>query len=200
MMEWCSKVNYLIGTQNLTQSDISDAVASSCDFHIREGVVETFGILLEKGIPIIILSAAGVGNVIDEVVRQCIAKPDGTKGSPWPNVRVLSNTMIFDADGNFSEFSEPLVHMYNKSLQDAPDDIRQILAGRDVGVLCGDSLGDLTMAHGHTTTDLLKFGFLNENVDERMGKYIGTRGREAFDRIILNDGDWSPILDLFKRL
>lgn len=197
MVEWYAKVNFLLAAQNLTRDDVVYAVANCLDFRIRQGVEEAFGILLEKGIPIIIVSA-GLGNVIEEVVRQRIAKPGGQYGEEWPNVRVLSNTMIWDEDGQFSEFSEPLIHMYNKSLQDAPPELKEMIEGRHVGILCGDGLGDLTMAHGHDTTDVLKFGFLNEKVEDRMPKYIAPDG---FDRVVLNDGDWGTVLaDILRKL
>jgi len=196
MMEWYAKVNVLLGSQGLAKADVVAAVAGCHDFRIREGVEKAFQILHEKNIPVIIVSA-GLGNVIEEVVRQRIAKPGGVKGEEWHNVRVLSNTMIWDKEGNFSEFSEPLIHMYNKSLQDAPDDLKKMIEGRKVGILCGDGLGDLTMAHGHESTEVLKFGFLNEKIDDRMPKYIG---KEGFDRIILNDGDWGAVLEVLEKL
>merc|ERR1719498_906677 len=119
MVEWYAKVNFLLSTQNITRDDIITAVQECHDLRIRSGVEEVFGICLQKGIPIIICSA-GLGNVIEEVIRQRIAKPDGTLGQTWDNVRVLSNTMLFDSEGEYCEFSDPLIHMYNKSLEDAP--------------------------------------------------------------------------------
>merc|ERR1712232_1550477 len=104
----------------------------------------------------------------------------------------MGNNMLWDKDGQFVDFSDPLIHMSNKSLQDAPIDVRHMLDGRDIGILCGYGLGDLTMAHGVESTDILKFGFLNEKVEDRLPKYISPDG---FDRVILNDGDWETILD-----
>lgn len=197
MIEWYEKVNFLLAAQNLDRGDVVDAVASCHDFRIRQGVEEAFGLLHERGIPVIIVSA-GLGNVIEEVVRQRIAKPGGVVGEAWSNVRVLSNTMLWDEDGLFVEFSEPLIHMYNKSLQDAPPALKEMIKGRSVGILAGDGLGDLTMAHGHDTTDVLKFGFLNEKVEDRLPNYIAPGG---FDRIVLNDGDWGTVLsDIIRKL
>jgi len=119
-------------------------------------------------------------------------------GETWNNVRVLSNTMIWDENGDFCKFSDPLIHMYNKTLQDAPADLKKMIEGRNVCILCGDGLGDLTMAHGHETTDVLKFGFLNEKIHDRMPKYIAPDG---FDSVILNDGDWSTVLaDVLRKI
>jgi 5'-nucleotidase len=196
MVEWYAKVNYLLGMQNLNRSDVVAAVAACTDFCIRDGVEEAFGILASKGIPIIIVSA-GLGNVIEEVVRQRIARPGDAKGQTWENVRVLSNTMLWDDNGEFMEFSDPLIHMYNKSLQDAPDGIKAMIKGRKSGILCGDGLGDLTMADGSEATTILKYGFLNERIEERLPKYIS---KQAFDRVILNDGAWDPVLDLLRKL
>jgi len=124
MVEWYAKVNYLLSTQDLTRDDVAEAVARCHDFQLRAGVEEVFSILAKKDIPVIIISA-GLGNVIEEVIRQRIAQTNGTLGESWPNVRVLSNTMLWDEDGTFVEFSEPQIHMYNKSLQDAPCDVKK---------------------------------------------------------------------------
>jgi 5'-nucleotidase len=196
MVEWYTKVNSLLASQKLTRDDVVSAVANCQNFAIRPGIVEAFQLAHRRGIPIIVVSA-GLGNIIEEVIRQRISKPLGTSGEAWPNVRVLSNTLQWDERGNFAGFSEPLIHMYNKSLQDAPAEIRQLLDGRHVGILTGDGTGDLTMAHGHDATDILKFGFLNEKVEERLPKYTGC---DAYDRVILNDGSFEPVLDLLRRL
>lgn len=196
MVEWYTKVNELLAAQKLTRDDVVSAVANCKDFAIRDGVVKAFQLALQKGIPIIVVSA-GLGNIIEEVIRQRIPMPDGTTGKVWPNVRVLSNTLQWDEHGEFAGFSEPLIHMYNKSLQDAPSEIRRMIDGRHVGILTGDGIGDLTMAHGHNATEVLKFGFLNEKVEDRMPKYIGCDG---YDRIVLNDGTFQPVLNFIRRL
>jgi 5'-nucleotidase len=191
MVEWYTKVNFLLAAQELNRDDVVSAVAGCRNFRIRAGVTEAFQRLAAKNIPVIILSA-GLGNVIEEVVRQRIPKNDGVYGETWPNVKVLSNTMLWDDEGEFMEFSMPLIHMFNKSLEDAPDDIKSMIEGRDKCILCGDGLGDLTMDHGSDATDTLRFGFLNEKIEQRLPKYIEPN---AFDRIILNDGDWSTVLE-----
>merc|ERR1719210_2928596 len=116
---------------------------------------------------------------------------------PWPNVRVLSNTLQWDSDGCHVGFSEPLIHMYNKSLQDAPAPLKDMIKNRHVGVLCGDSIGDLTMTSGHETTMVMKFGFLNEKVEERLPNYMNPGG---YDHLILNDGSYESVLDIVRRI
>jgi len=79
---------------------------------------------------------------------------------------------------------------------DAPHEYRDLICGRHVGLLTGDSTGDLPMAHGQDTTDVLKVGFLNEK-QERLPKYIGF---VCYDRAILNDQDFEPLLELLRVL
>jgi len=195
--EWYTHTNDCLASQSISCDDMVEAVAGCKKFRIREGVKEAFQILHDKGVPVIFISA-GVGNVIEEVTRQCIAETSGRLSDVWPNVKILSNNMLWDQNGEFEDFSTPLIHMFNKSLQDAPLDLRQMLKGRDIGILCGDGLGDLTMAHGVETTDVLKFGFLNDKIQERLPKYTAPGG---FDKVILNDGTWEAVLsDVLHKL
>lgn len=194
--EWYSMVNALLAAQNITRDDVSAAVAGCKRFCLRSGVQEVFGIANRRRIPIVILSA-GLGNVIEEVILQKIWTPQGKKGDDWPNVRVLSNTLQWDENGNHTGFSEPLIHMYNKSLQDAPGDLRKLIEGRHVGILCGDAVNDVHMAQGHETSELLKVGFLNEKAEQRLPNYIGPGG---YDRVVLYDGTYEPVLEVLRRL
>jgi 5'-nucleotidase len=196
MVEWYKLVNQLLAAQDLTRDDVETAVRGCTDFRLRNGVEELFQIAHRNGIPVIVVSA-GLGNVIEEVIRQCIRKPSGEVGTPWENVRVLSNTLLWNAEGRFKGHSEPLIHMFNKSLQDAPTSLKHMIAGRHVGLLCGDGLGDLTMADGHDTTTVLRVGFLNEKIDERLEQYCA---ENAYDRVVLNDGTYEPVLEVLRQL
>mmetsp|Transcript_34491 Transcript_34491/g.78726 ORF Transcript_34491/g.78726 Transcript_34491/m.78726 type:complete len:883 (+) Transcript_34491:54-2702(+) len=196
MVEWYSLVNHLLENQRLEPDDVRTAVADCKDFMLRRGVEDLIRTASTKGIPIIIISA-GLGNIIEEVVEQRVWPATGLTGNPWDSMRVLSNNLQWDADGNHTGFSEPLIHMYNKSLQDAPPDVLLLLEGRDKVILCGDGTGDLTMANGLQTSDVLKIGFLNEKISERLPKYIGPNG---YDRVILNDGTFEPVLEIVKNL
>jgi len=195
MVEWYSLVNALLEAQGILESDVAKAVAECKDFRLRSGVGELLRFAHSAGIPVIVLSA-GLGNIIDEVLKQCIHKPSGAVGEAWENVRVFSNTMQWDKGGR-ARFSEPILHPYCKSLKDAPGDIHELIKGRHVAVLAGDSTGDLTMADGVETSEILKVGFLNERVDERLGKYTSEGG---FDRVVLNDGGFDPLLDVLRKM
>mmetsp|Transcript_17684 Transcript_17684/g.39765 ORF Transcript_17684/g.39765 Transcript_17684/m.39765 type:complete len:321 (+) Transcript_17684:59-1021(+) len=194
MIEWYLKVNQLLEAQNFTVDDVHNAVAECKAFSLRRGVEDLLRLAITKNIPVIIVSA-GLGNIIQEVVEQRIWPATGLEGSPWQKMRVLSNTLMWDKNGNHTGFSKPLVHVYNKSLKDAPRDVMLLLRGRDKVVVCGDSTGDLTMADGLNASDVVKFGFLSEKIEERFPQY-----KEGFDRVILNDGTFQPVIELFERL
>jgi len=196
MEEWYSLCNELLGQQGITADDVEKAVESCAHFRLRPGVEELFQLAYCAGIPVVILSA-GVGNVIEEVVRQRIRKPSGETGKAWENVRVLSNTLIWDDGGKFQRFSEPIMHPFNKSMKDAPQELHDFIKGRSTCILAGDGLGDLTMAHGLETSCVLTMGFLNERIDERLAKYTAS---DAFDRVVLNDCSFEPFLDVIRAL
>lgn len=195
MVDWYSMVNALLEGQELTPDDIVSAVAQCNDFSFRSGVEELFQFAHTHGIPIIILSA-GLGNIIEEVVKQCFHKPCGKTGESWENVRVFSNNLLWSGDGS-AQFSQPILHPFNKSLCDATADLCEFIRGRHVGILAGDGLSNLTMAIGHETTEVLKLGFLNERMDERLAKYTGD---DAYDRVVLNDGGFEPILEVLRNM
>ena len=59
----------------------------------------------------------------------------------------------------------------------------QELQGRHNVVLIGDSLGDLRMADGvDNPAHVLKIGFLNVNLEQRMADYM-----DKFDIVLLDD-------------
>ena len=93
---------------------------------------------------------------------------------------VVSNRMIWK-DGVHAGFTEPLIHMYNKSQ-------KSVGAALENAVLVGDSLGDSTMADGAAAGPdvVLKIGYLNApspSADAR-AKYA-----RAFDVVVRNDDD-----------
>merc|ERR1712190_432874 len=96
---------------------------------------------------------------------------------------VISNRLHFGESGRLVGFSEPLMHMFNKTAAFLPDDARRLVQECSHCLLLGDSVGDVTMADG-LSVEMLKIGFLNEKVDERLAQY-----RKLFDIVVLNDAD-----------
>uniref|UniRef100_A0A2P2ILD9 5'-nucleotidase n=1 Tax=Rhizophora mucronata TaxID=61149 RepID=A0A2P2ILD9_RHIMU len=137
MEEWWGKTHNLLIEGGLAYDAIIDSVANSA-IAFREGVVELFEFLEERGIPVLIFSA-GLADIIEEV----------SHGSPvvvtnqwylnltslvfyflfflhyqvlrqkmhrsFKNVKIVSNRMVFDNDGRLVSFKGKLIHSLNKN-------------------------------------------------------------------------------------
>uniref|UniRef100_A0A8C7KE54 5'-nucleotidase, cytosolic IIIB n=1 Tax=Oncorhynchus kisutch TaxID=8019 RepID=A0A8C7KE54_ONCKI len=86
MVEWWTKAHTLLVQQRIRKDLLQDVVKES-DAMLREGYQLFFDHLQEHSIPLLIFSA-GLGDVLEEVIRQA--------GVFHPNVKVFSNYMDFD--------------------------------------------------------------------------------------------------------
>ncbi|XP_039895000.1 7-methylguanosine phosphate-specific 5'-nucleotidase-like isoform X5 [Simochromis diagramma] len=174
MVEWWTKVHELLIQQKIRKDMLARAVKESSAM-LREGYKVFFDHLAEHQVPLLILSA-GVGDVLEEVIRQ--------NHVFHPNVHIISNYMDFDHTGVLQAFKGQLIHTFNKregALSHAAG-LRE-LQGRPNVLLLGDSLGDLTMADGVSEPqNVLTVGFLNDQVEERKESYIN-----SFDIVLVKD-------------
>ncbi|XP_030396824.1 7-methylguanosine phosphate-specific 5'-nucleotidase isoform X1 [Gopherus evgoodei] len=174
MVEWWTKAHNLLLEQKILKSDIAKIVRDS-EVMLRDGANTFFDQLHQHNIPLFIFSA-GVGDVLEEVLRQAEVF--------HPNINVVANYMDFDDKGVLRRFKEPLIHTYNKNntVLEKTEHF-QLLSSRTNIILLGDSLGDLSMADGVPNVEnVLTVGFLNDKVDERRGKY-----RDAYDIVLEKD-------------
>ncbi|CAI5789965.1 7-methylguanosine phosphate-specific 5' [Podarcis lilfordi] len=174
MIEWWTKAHDLLAQQKIKKSDIAQVVKES-DVMLRDGFNILFDQLHQNKVPLFIFSA-GVGDVLEEIIRQA--------GAFYPNVNVVSNYMDFDDSGVLRGFKEPLIHTYNKNNTVLKDtEYFQQLCTRTNILLLGDSMGDLSMADGVVDVEnILRVGFLNDRVEEQRGKYL-----EAYDIVLEKD-------------
>ncbi|KAI1887358.1 hypothetical protein AGOR_G00189480 [Albula goreensis] len=174
MVEWWTKAHALLVQQRI-RKDLLALVVRESDAKLREGYNVFFDQLQEHSIPLLIFSA-GIGDVLEEVIRQA--------GVFYPNVKVFSNYMDFDESGALRAFKGELIHIYNKREGALLNSGHfQELRARHNVLLLGDSLGDLTMADGvHSTENILKIGYLNDKVEERREAYL-----KAFDIVLEKD-------------
>uniref|UniRef100_A0A3P9QGZ7 5'-nucleotidase n=1 Tax=Poecilia reticulata TaxID=8081 RepID=A0A3P9QGZ7_POERE len=174
MVEWWTKVHDLLIQQRIRKAELARAVRES-NAVLREGCSSFFDCLAEQRVPLLIFSA-GVGDVLEEVIRQNRAF--------HPNVHIISNYMDFDHTGVLQAFKGQLIHSYNKragALSHAAA-LRE-LHGQPNVLLLGDSLGDLSMADGVSTAqNILTVGFLNDQVEERKESFLN-----SFDIVLLRD-------------
>ncbi|XP_039645346.1 7-methylguanosine phosphate-specific 5'-nucleotidase-like isoform X3 [Perca fluviatilis] len=159
MVEWWTKVHELLIQQRIRKDMLAQAVRESSAM-LREGYKVFFDRLTEQQVPLLIFSA-GVGDVLEEVIRQ--------NHVFLPNVHIISNYMDFDQTGVLRAFKGQLIHTFNKregALSHAAG--LRALQGRPNVLLLGDSLGDLTMADGVSEhQNLLTIGFLNDQTREK---------------------------------
>ena len=162
MVEWYSRVNAILAGCGITARDLQEDVASA-HFGLRRGVAELLAAAARHGFPVTIFSA-GIGDVIEEVLRQrCY---EGAPTLP-PNVRVVSNRMLWSPQGLCTGFSANVLHPFNKNFTDAadflPPDYLALVQGRGSVVIVGDGEGDAAMSIGlQGEPTVLKLGLLND--------------------------------------
>ncbi|XP_019618255.1 PREDICTED: cytosolic 5'-nucleotidase 3-like isoform X5 [Branchiostoma belcheri] len=187
MMEWYTKGTGVLVECGLKQSDLSLAVKES-NALMRDGCDWQFSTLHEHKVPMLIFSA-GIGDILEEIIKQ--------HSQMYANMRVVSNYMDFNHDGMLVGFKGDLVHTYNKNegaLRNS--DYFTTLKDRRNIILMGDSMGDLRMADGVPNMQhILKIGFLNDNIEERLEKY-----KEAYDIVLVSDSTMDVPNAILKKI
>ncbi|MBS3092824.1 hypothetical protein J4466_05395 [Candidatus Pacearchaeota archaeon] len=190
MYEWWYEHFKLLGESGLNKKVIEEVAKDLIDgdkISLRKGVREFFGILKYNQIPIVIISSS-VGDLIESFLIQ--------EKMLDKNVHIIANILSYDKQGNFKEV-EHIVHVFNKDetvLEEFPHVFKEIKTRRNVFLL-GDSLGDLGMIEGFNYENIIKVGFLNENIDEQLDVY-----KKSFDVIILNDSNFDYVNELIERI
>ncbi|KAK1895565.1 Cytosolic 5'-nucleotidase 3 [Dissostichus eleginoides] len=168
------KSHTLLVEQRLEKDKLPEVVKES-EAALREGYEQFFDRLQQHDVPVFIFSA-GLGDVLEEIIRQA--------GVYHPNVKVVSNFMDFDENGVLKGFKGELIHVYNKhdSALRNTEYFKQVKEYSNI-ILMGDSLGDLSMADGAPNVEnILKIGFLNDKVEERLDKYL-----DSYDIVLVKD-------------
>ncbi|KAF0699223.1 Aste57867_10188 [Aphanomyces stellatus] len=177
MVEWWERSHKLMVDYGLQERHIKDAVADA-DITFRAGFQLLFASLAQAQVPTLIFSAG-----LADVIRAVMDKEWGA--AFWtPNVHVISNVMEFNDKGRLVRFQDKLIHCHNKNtavVRDTPfwDECH---SRRNV-ILLGDSVGDVNMTEGLDGKEVLRVGFLNTHIDERMAQYL-----DLYDVVIINDG------------
>ncbi|KAL8257818.1 hypothetical protein R6Q59_029859 [Mikania micrantha] len=201
MEEWWGKTHGLLIEGGLTYDAIRNSVASAV-IAFREGVVELFEFLEERDIPVLIFSA-GLADIIEEVLRQKLHRT-------FKNVKIVSNRMKFDQNGNLVSFTGKLIHSLNKnehaldmaaSLHDHLGEVDDHMIDsasvkkRTNVLLLGDHMGDLRMSDGLDYETRISVGFLNHNIENSLDSY-----RKGFDIVYLDDASMAGVVKLVSEL
>ncbi|MEI7497671.1 MAG: hypothetical protein WCK11_00105 [Candidatus Falkowbacteria bacterium] len=187
MHEWWRTHYELLIASKLSKGDLNNVVQSQ-KIQLRPGADAFFGSLKSAGVPLTILSAAGVG-------ADAIAMYLERFNLLSSNVNIASNNFIWDEFGQAIAIADPIVHTLNKDF----NIVKQFsffseLKNRRNVILLGDALTDANMLNGFEVENVIKIGFLNEDSQGKLLEY-----QRNFDVIILNDTSMNPVLTLFKQ-
>ncbi|XP_076922842.1 uncharacterized protein LOC143584752 [Bidens hawaiensis] len=201
MEEWWRKVHDLLIEGGLTYDAIRNSVSGAL-IAFRDGVAELFEFLEERDIPVLIFSA-GLADIIEEVLRQKLHRT-------FKNVKIVSNRMKFDHNGNLVSFKGKLIHSLNKnehaldmaaSLHEQLGEIDDqmiystSLRKRTNVLLLGDHMGDLRMSDGLDYETRISVGFLNHNIENSLDIY-----RKGYDIVYPDDAPMSGVVKLVSEL
>jgi 5'-nucleotidase len=114
----------------------------------------------------------------------------------YSNIYIISNSFKWDKNGKAIGVKEPVIHSLNKDetmVKNFP--FYKKIKNRKNVILLGDSPEDVGMVEGFAYKNLIKIGFLNEDVDKNLKLY-----KKVFDVLILNDSSLHFIKSLIKKL
>ena len=186
MNEWWNTHFDLLIKSGLKMSHLKDIVNSGI-VKFREGVPEFVEYLHDKKIPLVVISSSGIGDALQIFFEKYDLLYD--------TVHIITNLYEWDESGKAKEIKKPIIHGMNKDetvLKDIPKIYEEMKDRKNV-LLLGDSPSDLGMITGFDYNNLLKIGFLNEKVEERLDEY-----KNIYDVVITNDSDFSYVRDFIK--
>lgn len=182
MADWWKEHFELLVKSGLNERILDDFVENT-EIYFREGVLEFLDILKNKNIPLIIISSSGLGTLIPKFLEK--------ESKLYENIFAVSNVFEFDEKGNFVKVKEPIIHSLNKEESSLPDYVFEKIKDRKNVILLGDNLEDVQMISGFEYENLIKIGFLDENIEENLDVY-----KKTFDVIITEDGDFEFVNNL----
>jgi len=184
MQEWWTIHFDLLIKSGLEKTDLIRVVESD-KIKFREGFGDFIDFLKAKDIPLIIMSSSGLGR---EVISMCLEK----NKKLYNNIYIISNSFQWDENGKIIKIQEPIIHVMNKdetSVKNFP--VFEKIKDRKNVLLLGDSIGDIGMIKGFEYENLIKVGFLNENMEKNLEEY-----KKNYDVIV--PGDYS--MDFINKL
>lgn len=186
MTEWWTKHMELLKEYKLNKKTLIE-VARNIETNQRDGTFKFYDLLNKNNIPLLIFSA-GQGDIIEEFLRY---SKKLTK-----NIHIISNYYNFDNDGFLLGFSGKIIHPFNKNEQSINNTFysKEIKSRKNV-ILLGDSLGDPNMCDGIKHDNIIKIGFLNFEINEKLEEY-----KKHYDVLILNDGSINYVIELIQEI
>jgi len=186
MQEWWETHLHVMIRHGLNKEVIDDIIAKRI-IKPREGSLTFYDLLHDHNIPLLIFSA-GKGDLIEGFLR--------AEGKLTPNVHVIANFYDYDEAGRVRGYKSKIVHVFNKNegqILNAP--YHQSIEKRQKVLLLGDGLGDVHMTDGLHHDTILRIGFLNERIDERIDAFAS-----QYDVVLLNDAPMDYVNTALRRI
>jgi 5'-nucleotidase len=188
MHRWWSEHYALLVKSGLTRNDLAQ-VAQSKNISFRPGAVELLDFLHKQAIPLVILSAAGLGF---ETIQMYL----GNHEAMHENIHIVSNVLKWDEGGKAIGVNEPIIHTFNKNYSTVKElGFFDAIKERKNIILLGDGEGDAAMVEGFDYDNIIKIGFLNEGVSVDLEKF-----KNSYDVLVLNDSSMDFVLKSFTNL
>lgn len=184
---WLAHFNLLIKS-GLTKDDLMFVVNNE-NIEFRDGVPEFLRFLKKYNIPLIVLSASGLG-------KEAISMFFKQKEVLYDNIYIISNSFKWDENGRAIGVNEPIIHSMNKDetmVKDFP--VFNLIKERKNILLLGDSISDVGMVAGFNYNSLIKIGFLNKETERNLEEY-----KRNYDVLILNDGSMDYVNNLLNEI
>ena len=186
MEQWWREHFALLISSGLTKNEIWRACELQ-ELALRQGADNFLDFLQVKNIPLVIISASGIGFDSIKMFLENRSKMSN-------NIFIISNQFIWDDKGKAVGAKEPIIHSFNKdgTLLANYDFFHKIKSRKNV-LLLGDSLGDLGMITGFDYDNLLTVGFFEES-PEVLDEY-----KKYYDILLLNNGSFDFINKLLTK-
>lgn len=187
MAEWWDLHLKLLIECGLNKKDLSAALDST-KIQFRAGFKDLINFLDLYKIPLVIMSASGIGKESILIYLQ-------NRGLMRNNIFTISNSFTWDSNSMAIKYNEPIIHSLNKDdtlLKDFPDIFNEVKNRKNV-ILLGDGIGDVGMVDGFDYDNLLKIGFLSTDIEENLQLY-----KDNFDIVIINDGPITFLRDFLQ--
>lgn len=187
MKEWWSKHLKLLIEKGLNKSHLKQVVDSR-KIKFRKKAKEVFDFLNKNNIPLIIISASGLG---EEPILMFFEK----ENKLYSNISVISNSFVWDKGGNAIKYKKDVIHSLNKGKISINhySFIENKAKERKNIILLGDSPDDIEMANNFDYNNLIKICFLNNETNKDIEQY-----KKLYDVLILNDSSMEFVNYLLK--
>jgi 5'-nucleotidase len=176
MTEWWVKHKQLLIASGIKREHLQQ-LAQSKFIQWRPGATEFLGLMKKLNIPVVILSASGIGEVIE---IYCQAQNVDSS-----NMHYLVNKFVWDKEGHAVGFHQPVIHSLNKD-ETAIQNYAEVAAAvkdRVNMLLLGNNIGDLGMSQGFVGQKKLTIGFLDQEELSRLPEF-----EKAFNHVIVGKG------------